>query len=251
VRQNRATSYENKLQVLRSSLFPGWRPTIRAEGFERLHEDLRDGNGVVLWVSDFAFHRLVLKMAFHDAGFEVSHLSGPKHGWSSTHFGRRTFNRIPISVEARFLRERVVMSDLDLPTEHRVVAAMRALRRRLGENGIVSVSALTSDWGPERVDFFRGRIRLAGGPPALAYASGAPLLPVFAVRETDGSYRITVEKALTIDTSQPRKAAVRGAVEAYVDLLAGYVARYPDQWLGWRFLEAREPDPPQGGLLDQ
>ncbi|MDH3208740.1 MAG: hypothetical protein OEO79_19235, partial [Gemmatimonadota bacterium] len=66
---------------------------------------------------------------------------------------------------------------------------------------------------------------------------GAPLLPVFAVRESDGSFRIVVEAPLAVDRAIPRKAAVRGAIEAYTALLKSYVARYPSQWLGWRFLE--------------
>lgn len=238
-----ASSFEKKLQTLRLHRPGSWCPPLSVEGTRHIDAGLSKGRGVVLWTADFAFHSLILKMALHGRGYDVSHLSGPRHGWSATRLGVCILNPLQIRAESRFLRERVVMSDLALPTAHRVVAAMRVLRRRLGENGVVSIGALTSNWGPEKVQFFRGRVRLARGPLSLAYACGAPALPVFAVRETDGEYRIVVEPPLGLDSDAPRRVSVRAAMEQYVALLERYVSRYPGQWLGWRFLEPFEATP--------
>ena len=123
-----ASSFENKLQTLRLHRPGSWHPPLSVEGAHHIDAGLSRGRGVVLWVSDFAFRGLILKMALHGAGYDVSHLYGPRHGWSSTRFGVRILNPLQIGAEKRFLKERVVMSDLDLPTAHRVVAAMRVLR---------------------------------------------------------------------------------------------------------------------------
>ncbi len=244
IRQYHATRTLNRLQALRVHRPGEWRPAVSVEGLSHIDQGLERGRGVVLWVADFAFHRLVLKLALHRAGYAVSHLSGPRHGWSSSRFARRTLNGIQIGAELRFLDERVVMSDLDLPTAHRVVGAMRELRRRLRNNGVVSVSALTSNWGPLIFPFSRGRIRLAGGPPSLSHASGAPLLPVFCVRDGTAGYRVVVEPPIRVDAGLDRADAVRAAAAAYVDHLERYVVRYPGQWLGWRHLAPGDPRTP-------
>lgn len=234
-----ANRIEARLHAVASWRPGGWHPEIAVEGVDHIDCGLAAGNGAILWVADFVFHGLVSKIGLSRAGYDVSHLSGPRHGWSSTRFGVRVINPVQTGAEARFLKERVIMSDLDLPTPYRVVAAMRALRKRLSKNGVVSISALTSDWGPEDVDFYRGRIRLASGPPSLAHASGAPLLPVFAFRDESG-FRVVVEPPICMRADLDRQEAASFAASDYARLLAGYVKRYPEQWMGWRFLREGE-----------
>ena len=228
-----AVGLEGTLHILRHFRPGRWEPPMTVTGQAHIDAGLEKGNGVVLWVADFAFHALVLKMALHRLDYAVSHLSGPRHGFSTSHFGMRFLNPIRTTIESRFLRERVVMSDLALPEQRRVAAAMRTLLKRLKKNGVVSVSALPNDTAPDQMPLFDGTVRLPSGPPGLAYQSGAVLLPVFAVRNAQGTYEIVIEPPVDLHDAPTRKAAVTQAIAKYCVLLQDYVARYPGQWNGW------------------
>lgn len=228
-----AVGLEGTLHILRHYRPGRWDPPMTVTGQAHIDAGLEKGNGVVLWVADFAFHALVLKMALHRAGYAVSHLSGPRHGFSTSHFGMRFLNPIRTTIESRFLRERVVMSDLALPEQRRVAAAMRTLLKRLKKNGVVSVSALPNDTAPDQMPLFDGTVRLPSGAPGLAYQSGAALLPVFAVRNAQGTYEIIIEPPIAPHEASTRKAAVTEAIATYCALLQDYVTRYPGQWNGW------------------
>ncbi len=218
---------ERNLHLLRD-YHPGrWRPAIRLDGREHIDAALSHGKGVILWDSHFMFSGLVTKMALSQAGFSVSHLSHPRHGFSSTRFGMGVINRVRTNIESRYLRERVVMS-LDGP-----VAAMRLLYRRLKENGMVSVTVRGT--GQTRLDlpFLADTMGIATGAPDLAYAAGAPLLPVFTVRDASGTFVVTVEPPLDTLEGRPRRESSERAARHFVERLEGHVARHPGQWLAW------------------
>lgn len=67
----------------------------------------------------------------------------------------------------------------------------------------------------------------------LAAASGAPILPVFVLREPDGRYRPVVEAPIRIagvPSRAAREAAVRQAQTAFVTLMEAKIRAYADQW---------------------
>lgn len=84
----------------------------------------------------------------------------------------------------------------------------------------------------ESVAFLGGHLMLPTGPVKMALATGAPIVPVFSVRGVDGSVRLFIEPAITVDPDesagpgQPHPALLRWA-----GVLERYVRTYPDQWL--------------------
>jgi lauroyl/myristoyl acyltransferase len=115
----RGARYEVAFQCLRHSRPGGWRPTIELHGREHLDEALRRGRGCVLWVAHFVFAPNVAKLALHDAGFKVSHLSRPDHGFSSTRFGIRYLNPVRSRYEDALLAERIVFDRAQLTRRRR------------------------------------------------------------------------------------------------------------------------------------
>jgi lauroyl/myristoyl acyltransferase len=212
---------EEFMQILREYRPLGWRPAIALEGRKHVAAALESGRGAILWVSHFSFASLAAKKAFHEAGLEVSHLSHPSHGFSRSRFGMRFLNPIRAGVEERYVRERVMLS-LDGPT-----AAIRGLHRRLRRNGVVSIQR------PSIVPFLDGTIKLASGAADLAYATRAALLPVFAVRDADGHYRVVIGAPLEVRHELPRQDASDLALREYARRLAPYVLDHPGQWRGW------------------
>lgn len=224
-------SFEGWVQALRSHLPGGWSPRLRLVSSAHIDEALERGTGAVLWVSQFSTPSLVTKMALHAAGYELHHLSRPGHPFSGSRFGKRFRNPIQTSIENHYLTSRHVMGAYSEVGELGI-AALRALRRRLSENGLVTITVAESANRLVGVPFFEGSIWLPTGPANLALAAGAPLLPVFAIRTGVGSYEVRVEAPLAASPGANRTEAIRGLVSQYASLLERYVEAYPRQWQG-------------------
>ena len=203
----------------------GWRPRIHMQGLDTLAAALRRGSGAILWISDFVYRPLIVPLALRQAGFAAIHLSRPEHGFSVSPFGIRFLNPLWTAVENRFLAERVVIENNDAS------AALKTLRERLAGNEIVSITVAETGRRTLDTKFLQGRLRVATGPVHLARTSGAPLLPITAVRHEDGSYEVSIGQPLDVGGSDepPYSAAVR----AYAAMLEPFVRRHPDQWNGW------------------
>ena len=64
------------------------------------------------------------------------------------------------------------------------------------------------------------------GPARLAHATGAWILPVFAITAPDGKYDLVIEEP--IDPAGLDEAAIQAKLAG---LLESYVRRHPEQWL--------------------
>src|SRR5688572_27730248 len=105
LRSQQAAYFEQRLQVLASLPPRRWRPTIAIEGREHVDAALAAGKGVILWVNEFVGSDLVAKAAVQQAGYPVSHLTRPEHGYSKSRLGMRYLNPIRRRAEDRFLAE--------------------------------------------------------------------------------------------------------------------------------------------------
>ncbi len=115
IQETVAGHIEEFLQTLREYRPFGWRPAIRLEGRNHVDAALQRGCGAILWLGYFSFAGLAAKKAFHQDGFQVSHLSHPFHGFSQSRFGMRRLNRLRRRVEDRYLRERVMLGAPQTP----------------------------------------------------------------------------------------------------------------------------------------
>jgi KDO2-lipid IV(A) lauroyltransferase len=79
-----------------------------------------------------------------------------------------------------------------------------------------------------RVPFLHGHLLLPTSPIKLALASGAPIVPIFALRNPDGRIRIQIEPAITVE---PSEAEPHPALLRFAAVLEKYVRAYPEQWL--------------------
>jgi lauroyl/myristoyl acyltransferase len=222
--------YEARMQIL-AMLRPGrrWKPDIRWHGLEHLEIALGQESGAILWDGNFVYQRLITKMAFHQAGYPLTWLSRPDHGFSSSSYAIRFLNPYSIAIEDRFLAERIVVVD---------DKTLDRLRKRLVANKVVGILVVNIGRRIIEVPFLTsGRIQIATGPVYLSHISGAPLIPVFTVRAEDGSYDVSVGPPLDV----PRAVEVppdftldyQGIVKSYVNMLETHVLRHPDQYSGW------------------
>jgi lauroyl/myristoyl acyltransferase len=229
VRASMAAHCESQLQHFRCYRPGGWLPEPRLVGRDHIDLGLAQGKGVILWMSNFTFNDLVSKIALAEAGFGVTHLSRPSHGYSITRFGMRFLNPLQSIIEDRFLEERVKILDRG------PVRALMTLRDRLQKNAVVSITVGDHAQRVVQAPFMNGAINLSTGPAELARMTGAVLLPVFAVQDSMGGYCVQVGRPLG-------RAGTEGAeyfqsmADEYADQLAPIVLEHPECWKSWEMV---------------
>ncbi|MGF1609106.1 MAG: hypothetical protein ACFCUQ_06905 [Kiloniellales bacterium] len=220
-----ALHHLERIQLLRYHRPGSWRPQIEVAGKDNLARALAEGKGAILWVTYTTFSDMISKIGLREQGYDVWHLSRHTHGhFSSTRFGIRFLNPIRISLECRYLADRVVID----PADPR--AAMARLQELLADNQVVSITlgaearrVTLAPFGPEHLP-------LAGGAPSLALKSGAALLPVFTERRADGSFLVTIEPPLEAPPGLGREDQVAQLIAGNSALLYRYFARLPAQY---------------------
>jgi lauroyl/myristoyl acyltransferase len=226
-----AARSEHHLQILREIAL-GWSAPLELSGAAHLQDALAAGRGAVLWVAHFSFNALAAKKALHEAGFVLSHLSRPEHGFSKSRFGIALLNPLRVRAETRYLRERILID------RARPAAALHQAQRRLRDNGIVSVTAGAWEGAlPARVAVAGGELELSTGAPGLCHLTGAALLPVYTVREAGSrAIRVEIGPPIAVERGADRKRAAMAAARDFAVRLAPYVERYPLQWRDWEKL---------------
>jgi KDO2-lipid IV(A) lauroyltransferase len=87
-----------------------------------------------------------------------------------------------------------------------------------------------------KVPFGNGHIELPLGPIKLARLTGAPLLPIFAIRQPDGNVHVHIEPAIHVTDADhivgaTARDGVPPAMRAIASVLEKYIFAYPEQWL--------------------
>ncbi|HEY3149460.1 MAG TPA: lysophospholipid acyltransferase family protein [Dongiaceae bacterium] len=228
MRQLKAAIYELRLQDLRSWRPGGWRPRMILDGEEYLRHALAGGKGAVLWIAPFVFNSGPTKIVLGEKGYRVSHLSSIKHGFSETKFGVSCLNRVRCTPEDRHLAERIVF-DRNAPG-----TAMRRMMRALKAGEVVSILAVSTE-GSDMVKtpVFGGTVPVAVGAPRLAALTGAPLLPVFAVRDPKLGFRVVVESPIVLASDQTSDERCVAATAEFLRRSEPWVRQYPEQWRAW------------------
>jgi hypothetical protein len=242
-RESRANWVLRALQLLRSYRPAGWRPQIQLEGRDRIEAALTGRRGVILWMNAFRFNDLVGKMGLAGAGYRLTHLSMPEHGGSITRFGLKWVNPLWVTAENRYVGERVVI-DPEHPKR-----ATEEIRGALAANAVVSITAIRgASRKPAAILVLGCRFEVGLGAPLMAHETGAALLPVFTLREPDGSFRIIVEEEIALDRRAPRIEAATAAAGELGARLERHVRAAPGQWTWW-YMDPRAPG--RGGAASQ
>lgn len=233
-----AARIEHHMQILKERCPGGWACPIDMQNTSAVDAALQRGGGIVLWVAHFAFNSLATKKAFSARGLNVHHLSRPEHGFSKSRFGKAVLNPIRAGIEDRYLASRLMIRGNPAGT-------MLAAHRLLAKNAIVSITA--GDWEGSSlasVPFGEAWLPLATGAPALAFSSGAALLPVFTVRAGQGRRDLSVVIGDQIQFADgcTRAEAVDLALADYGRQTLEWVRRFPGQWRGWSSVSLERPE---------
>jgi KDO2-lipid IV(A) lauroyltransferase len=113
------------------------------------------------------------------------------------------------------------------PSSHFLRDVLRLLRR----NGMICLIADENKrHGGVFVDFFSHPAATATGPAHLALKTGAPVVPVFIVRQGDNTQRVIVEPPLDFKPSGNKERDVTMITTEFTRIIESYVRKYPGQW---------------------
>jgi len=117
-----------------------------------------------------------------------------------------------------------------IPLRPRELCAKRILRA-LGNNEIVYMVADDNKLsGGVFVDFFGKKAATAKGPATLSLKTGAPILPIFIIRQPNNTHKIVIDPPLEIDRSLNHSKDVFMITQAFTKVIEDYVRNYPDHW---------------------
>ena len=228
------TEYD-KVLVLRALLFPRWERRISVVGLNHLEAALQRGHGAILWVHPCVSSHLLVKSAMYRAGFPLVHLSRPGHGFASgSAFGKRLASPLLRRAEDRYLAERVVIEG------GHTIGALRQLRRQLNANRVVSITVAVTASRVDEILCLGGRLRLPSGPPELAAATGAALLPVFTTG-SDSAAQVIIGPPLPINGGTSGAGAIGEYQRAAASWLEQQALAHPADWVGWRLQQYLQP----------
>jgi phosphatidylinositol dimannoside acyltransferase len=80
------------------------------------------------------------------------------------------------------------------------------------------------------VDFFGAQAKLPSGPALLAMRSGAPILPVAAVRAPDGRFRGWISSPLWVEPGSGARERVRSTTQRIAGQLERFIGTFSTQW---------------------
>ncbi|MGH9373311.1 MAG: lysophospholipid acyltransferase family protein [Vicinamibacterales bacterium] len=171
------------------------------------------------------------------------------------HFGFWEINALVHAIEIKPMA--VLARPLDNPLLHDLLesvrrrtgnsviyrrGAIRRVLRALADNQAVAllIDQHIQSSDAVYVDFFNRPAATTSALASLALRTGAPVVPVFALPQPGGRFRMVYEHAVA-PPSEDDPDAIRAFTQRCTDVLEMYVRRYPDLWLWmhrrWRDVE--------------
>ena len=187
------------------------------EGMEHIDEALKQGKGVVAVSAHFGNFAL-MQLAFACLGYKVSVIMRKARDKKIAEYSESTMNRLGV---------KVINS---IPSRRCVQHSLKALRR----NEIVFV-LLDQNFGSESgvfVDFFGQKAATGIGPVVFADSSGAPIIPLFCIRQEDDTHKVIIEPPFPLEHREDKEEMIFVNISKITKIIEGYIRRYPKEW-GW------------------
>ena len=216
---------------------------LEIHGLEYLRQAVDNGRGAILWEGSHFGRRSLLKKILHEHGFRILQVYGETHAGGfyrpcpASWVRRRIIKRFFDDCEREYVAE-----ILNLPLWE-PLPVIRILLERLRENRIICVAGDSPlGWSFVRKHFLGGERSFSTGMVSLAKITGAPILPIFCVQESNGRIVMTVEPPIRPDSRVDRDQASEACIARYVELLESYIRKYPGQYFDWHRLGSAGQD---------
>jgi phosphatidylinositol dimannoside acyltransferase len=115
-----------------------------------------------------------------------------------------------------------------IPNDAPLIGLFRALKR--GEIIALPCDRDITDHG-RVVEFFGTPARLPDGPIRVALRTGAPMIPAFAERLPDNTFKVYIEPPLELERTGDTEADIDRGMKLVVAAMERHISRDPAQWL--------------------
>ncbi|MCP4717257.1 MAG: lysophospholipid acyltransferase family protein [Deltaproteobacteria bacterium] len=197
------------------------RTTVTIEGREHLDRALAHGRGVIA-------------VSAHMGNYPMIGIKLTEEGYHFVMVVRDLQTRAGSAAYSECRRMIDMPSLATQPEREFFKGALKTLRR----GGILCLIADENKrHGGIFVDFFGQQASTAPGPAALAQRTGAAIVPMFMVRESDGSQRLIIEEEIIWERSGDTAADMQTLTALFTATIEARIRRDPDQWIwtNWRW----------------
>ena len=228
--QDFASIYSERLEIERRGDV-----AFERDGDQHVVQAKTDGRGVILLMSHFGRWEIGARL-LGEQHKELTLVMGGQAGGEA---------RAGVDRDLRNAGVDVVTVPEGQGQSFDILQAVQVLR----QGGIVSLAADRGfgDARRLRVPFLGHTVGVAAAPFALALVSGAPLLPVFAMRVGARRYRFVSDPPLVLTAAnrRDRQAAMERAASAYLARLEAMARDYPEQWQTFEgfFIDEQNSEP--------
>ncbi|MDD5746917.1 MAG: lysophospholipid acyltransferase family protein [Candidatus Omnitrophica bacterium] len=207
------------LDTLRYKDFPAdkLRSLIRIEGIENLESALKKGKGAIVVSAHLGSFTLV--------GTRLS-IDGYKAAFVARHARNKKIEQI-IMRFCRNVGQKIIFS-------RPIITCMRRCITVLSRNEVLIIE-MDQNFGTEGVpiNFFGHPAMVATGPIRLSLMTDAPIVPIFIVRNADGTHVIHIEPPFECCRKGEEDDDVRDNLQGVICIVERYIRQYPGQWVNW------------------
>ena len=114
-------------------------------------------------------------------------------------------------------------------------ASLKACYRALKNNEVLALMGDRDFTGTGiRVNFFGRPAMMPKGPALFSYRLGAPIVPVFMVRESDDTFTFFMDEPILCETEGDEEAAIKELTAKCSKAMEACIKKYPAQWYAFR-----------------
>jgi KDO2-lipid IV(A) lauroyltransferase len=118
-----------------------------------------------------------------------------------------------------------------IPRDACVVQSLKVLRDK--ELLVVLLDQNSGSKTGVFVDFFGQKAGTATGPIIFAMRTGAPILPIFTLRQgSSDHHKVVIEKHFYLEEQATDEETIQHNVQKLTTIIEGYIRKYPTEW-GW------------------
>lgn len=208
---------------------------ININGRENLDTALARGKGVILISAHFGnFPLMIATLAAQ--GYKLNTVMRPMHDLKTEEFFHQVRQRLNIH---------------SIMVQPRQISVQKCLTA-LGNNEVLIIPIdQHAGAGGMFIDFFGKPAATPSGPAIFALRSGAPILPVFILRESE-QQKIIIEPAVQLCSGDDKQEIVEKTMAKLTKIVESYVREHPEQW-NWmhKRWKGNEPHAPRHTLKNK
>jgi len=184
----------------------------RVEGWDHLNRALEAGKGVIA-------------LTFHFGNWEMPSLGASFFGYPIVALAQRIRN----PWVDRYVRRTRQSSGVTILPKRQV---SRQVIDHLRQGKIVAIFVDQRERKKSRVmvDFFGKKAPTTPSPVVFSLRTGAPMIPLFTVRENNSHHHVIIGEPLRPHTTGEVERDLERNTEAYIKILEGMVRKHPDQY---------------------